>query len=165
MRALVAGLRDASPVSTPPTPPRWSPRTAAALDEVASAFASIGVNLLAAEAAAEAAHAYRAAGRRSSALAASRRAATFVAGCEGAHTPALDLLTQPPDLTPREQEIAGLAARGLTSRAIAERLVISVRTVDNALQHVYGKLGLTSRAQLKPALDWADAPPNDEPSE
>ena len=136
-----------------------------ALDEVASRFASIGVNLLAAETAAEAAHAYRTAGHRSSALAASRRAATFAAGCEGAHTPALDLLTHAADLTPREQEIAGLAARGLTSPAIAERLVISVRTVDNVLQHVYGKLGLTGRAQLKPALDWADAPPNDEPSE
>ena len=33
-------------------------------------------------------------------------------------------------------------------------------TVDNVLQHVYGKLGLTGRAQLKPELDWADAPPN-----
>ena len=125
---------------------------AAALDAVANAFARMGVNLLAAEAAAEAARAYRAAGRRSSALAASRRAATLVAACEGAHTPALDLLLQPPDLTPREQEIAGLAARGLSSRAIAERLVISVRTVDNALQHVYGKLGLSSRADLAAAL-------------
>ena len=123
-------------------------QNAAALDEVASAFARIGVNLLAAEAAAEAAHAHRAAGGRSSAIAAGRRAATLAAACEGAHTPALDVLTRPPHLTPREQEIAGLAARGLSSRAIAERLVISVRTVDNALQHVYGKLGLTSRAEL-----------------
>lgn len=123
-----------------------------ALDVVGSAFATVGVNLLAAEAAVEAARAYRAAGRRSSALAASRRAATLVAACEGAHTPALDLLINPPDLTPREQEIGGLAAGGLSSRAIAERLVISVRTVDNALQHVYGKLGLTSRAELRVAL-------------
>jgi DNA-binding CsgD family transcriptional regulator len=136
-----------------------------ALDEIASAFASIGVNLLAAEAAAEAAHAHGAAGRRSSALAAGRRAATLAAACEGAHTPALDLLTESPDLTPREQEIAGLAARGLSSRAIAERLVISVRTVDNALQHVYGKLGLTSRAELKPALHRTNDAPTDQPSE
>ena len=131
---------------------------------MASAFATIGVNLLAAEAAAEAARAYRAAGRRSSALAASRRAATLAAACEGAHTPALDLLIQPPDLTSREHEIAGLAARGLSSRAIAERLVISVRTVDNALQHVYGKLGLTSRAELRRALalNGPDSPPTDQ---
>ena len=124
----------------------------AALNEVSRAFASIGVNLLAAEAAAEAAHAYRAEGRRSSAFAASRKAATLAATCEGARTPALDLIAQPTDLTPREQEIAGLAARGLSSRAIAERLVISVRTVDNALQHVYDKLGIRSRVELSAAL-------------
>ena len=137
----------------------------AALVETAGAFANIGVNLLAAEAAAEAAHAYRAAGRKSSALAAGRRAATLAATCEGAHTPALDLLSQPPHLTPREHEIAGLAARGLSSQAIADRLVISVRTVDNALQHVYGKLGLTSRAQLSVALERPDPAPSDPPFE
>ena len=49
-------------------------RDAAALDDVASAFARIGVNLLAAEAAVETARAYREAGRRSSALAAARKA-------------------------------------------------------------------------------------------
>jgi DNA-binding CsgD family transcriptional regulator len=80
----------------------------------------------------------------------------LAAACEGAHTPALDLLTSPPDLTPREEEIAGLAAKGMTSRAIAERLVISVRTVDNALQHVYDKLGITSRSELPRILDPPD---------
>jgi DNA-binding CsgD family transcriptional regulator len=128
----------------------------AALDDVANAFATVGVNLLAAEAAAEAADAYRLCGRRSSAIAASRRARVLAAACEGAHTPALDLLTSPPDLTPREQEIAGLAAKGMTSRAIAERLVISVRTVDNALQHVYCKVGITSRSELPRILDPPD---------
>ena len=125
-------------------------KDAVALDEIASAFACVGVNLLAAEAAAEAADAHRAAGRRSSAVAAGRRAATLAVVCEGAHTPALDVLRRPPHLTPREQEIAGLAARGLSSRAIAERLVISVRTVDNALQHVYGELGLTTEPNSWP---------------
>ena len=67
-------------------------------------------------------------------------------------------------LTPREQEIAGLAARGLTSRTIAERLVISVRTVDNALQQVYGKLGLTSRTELSDALNLSDPVPMSSPS-
>ena len=68
-------------------------------------------------------------------------------------------------LTPREQEIAGLAARGLTSRDIAERLTISVRTVDNALQHVYRKLGLTGREELGLALTRPDASPTDQLSE
>jgi DNA-binding CsgD family transcriptional regulator len=137
----------------------------AALDEIARTFARIGVNLLAAEAAAEAAHAYREAGRQSSALAAARCSASWASACEGARTPALDLLTRPPDLTAREEEIAGLAARGLSSKAIANRLVISVRTVDNTLHHVYGKLGLTSREDLSLALNLGDPPLADHPSE
>jgi DNA-binding CsgD family transcriptional regulator len=138
-----------------------------ALNDAAHAFASIGVNLLAAEAAAEAAHAHRAAGRRSHALASIRMATTLAATCQGAHTPALDLLTRPsPDLTRltrREYEIAGLAARGLSSRAIAARLVISVRTVDNTLRQVYAKLGLAGRNELRCALNLPD--PADQPSE
>ena len=140
-------------------------RDAAALDDVSSAFARIGVNLLAAETAVETARAYREAGRRSSALAAARKATRLAAVCEGARTPAFDLLTERPVLTSREQEIAGLAARGLTSRTIAERLVISVRTVDNALQQVYGKLGLTSRTELSDALNLSDPVPMSSPSE
>jgi DNA-binding NarL/FixJ family response regulator len=125
-----------------------------ALDTVADAFVSVGANLLAAEAAAEAAHAHRVAGRRSPALVSTRTATVLAATCQGAHTPALDLLApQPLDLTRREQEIAGLAARGLSSRAIAARLVISVRTVDNTLRQVYAKLGLASRSELWGALN------------
>jgi DNA-binding CsgD family transcriptional regulator len=125
-----------------------------ALDTVAEAFAGIGANLLAAEAAAEAANAHRAAGRRSAALASTRTATALAATCEGARTPALELLTsQPHGLTRREREIAGLAARGLPSKAIATRLVISVRTVDNTLRHVYAKLGLASRNDLRSALN------------
>jgi DNA-binding CsgD family transcriptional regulator len=137
----------------------------AALDEVASAFAGAGASLLAAEAAAEAAHAHRAAGRRSSALAAISRAHTLAAACDGARTPALELLKRRPRLTQREHEIAGLAARGLSSRAIAERLVISARTVDNTLQQVYRKLTLTSRAELRAALDPPDPAPGGRASE
>ncbi|MGH3808617.1 MAG: LuxR C-terminal-related transcriptional regulator [Pseudonocardiaceae bacterium] len=126
-----------------------------ALDTAADAFTSIGANLLAAEAAAEASHAHRAAGRRSHALASARTASTLAATCQGARTPVLELLRtqQPPDLTRREQEIAGLAAQGLPSKAIAERLVISARTVDNTLRQVYAKLGLASRGELRGALN------------
>ena len=49
------------------------------------------------------------------------------------------------DLTPREREIALLAAQGLSSRGIADRLVLSVRTVDNHLQSAYRKLGVSGR--------------------
>jgi DNA-binding CsgD family transcriptional regulator len=120
----------------------------AALDEVAASFEAVGAMLLAAETAAEAAVAYRTAGREHAARAAAARSKLLADSCEGARTPALRLLGQPPGLTPREREIAGLAAMGLSNRAIAERLVVSVRTVDNHLQHVFDKLGIRNRRAL-----------------
>jgi DNA-binding NarL/FixJ family response regulator len=50
-------------------------------------------------------------------------------------------------LTPREQEILDLLAAGLDQRAIAERLVISPKTVATHIQRILGKLGVRSRAQ------------------
>ena len=46
----------------------------------------------------------------------------------------------------------GLAARGLTTRQIADRLVISPKTADRHIQHVYGKIGVSTRAA---AALWA----------
>jgi predicted ATPase/DNA-binding CsgD family transcriptional regulator len=64
--------------------------------------------------------------------------------------------TGPADLlSPREQEIAGLVTAGLSNRKIAERLVISKRTVDAHVEHIYSKLGLTSRVQLATLLGSA----------
>jgi non-specific serine/threonine protein kinase len=51
-------------------------------------------------------------------------------------------------LTKREQEIAGLVAQGLGNREIAERLVLAKRTVDSHIEHIFNKLGFTSRAQI-----------------
>jgi non-specific serine/threonine protein kinase len=51
-------------------------------------------------------------------------------------------------LTSREREIALLVARGLSNRDIAARLVISKRTVDAHVNHIFAKLGLSSRVQL-----------------
>lgn len=51
-------------------------------------------------------------------------------------------------LTEREIEIAGMVAGGLSNREIAERLVISRRTVDTHVTHIFGKAGVTSRDQL-----------------
>ena len=48
-------------------------------------------------------------------------------------------------LTPRERDIAAYAAQGQSSKEIAERLYLSVRTVNNHLQNVYSKLGVSGR--------------------
>jgi DNA-binding CsgD family transcriptional regulator len=61
----------------------------------------------------------------------------------------------PGQLTFREAEIADLAARGMTNRQIAEHLFISKRTVDAHLDHIYAKLGISSRVELLNALQWA----------
>lgn len=53
-----------------------------------------------------------------------------------------------PGLTDREREIAVLVARGLTNRAIADQLVLSVRTVETHVGRVLSKLGFTTRGQL-----------------
>ena len=55
-------------------------------------------------------------------------------------------------LTRREREVAELAAQGLASKAIAERLFVSTRTVDSHLLRVYTKLGVRSRAELAGTL-------------
>jgi DNA-binding CsgD family transcriptional regulator len=44
--------------------------------------------------------------------------------------------------------VAELAAAGLPSRGIAERLGITTRTVDNLLGRVYVKLGISGRSEL-----------------
>ncbi|MGI5237300.1 ATP-binding protein [Dactylosporangium sp. CA-139066] len=51
-------------------------------------------------------------------------------------------------LTAREEQIAALVARGLTSRAIARELHLSERTVETHVQHILTKLGVANRTQL-----------------
>lgn len=53
-----------------------------------------------------------------------------------------------PRLTPRETEVLRLVAKGLTARAIASRLVLSHRTVENHVQNSLRKLQLTNRVEL-----------------
>ncbi len=55
-----------------------------------------------------------------------------------------------PALSPRETEIAKLAATGLSTRVIGDQLFVSARTVDNHLRQVYRKLDLDGRQSLAP---------------
>lgn len=55
-------------------------------------------------------------------------------------------------LTRREQDIVELAVQGLTDREIAQRLMVSVRTVEGHLYRTYVKLGVRSRDELESAL-------------
>ncbi len=60
----------------------------------------------------------------------------------------------PNALTPREVEVLRLVADGLSDAQVAEKLVISVRTVNSHLSSIYGKLGVKSRsAATRYALD------------
>ncbi|WP_377272023.1 response regulator [Peterkaempfera sp. SMS 1(5)a] len=54
----------------------------------------------------------------------------------------------PPQLTARETEVLRLVAKGLSYRQIAERLVLSHRTVQNHVQNTLGKLQLHNRVEL-----------------
>lgn len=56
-------------------------------------------------------------------------------------------------LTPQQTEVAQLAAAGFTNKEIAERLFLSPRTVSTHLYQIFPKLGVTSRAALRDALD------------
>jgi DNA-binding NarL/FixJ family response regulator len=58
----------------------------------------------------------------------------------------------PGGLTGREAEVLRLAARGLTTREIASRLYILAKTADHHIQHVYTKIGVSTRAA---AALWA----------
>jgi DNA-binding CsgD family transcriptional regulator/tetratricopeptide (TPR) repeat protein len=62
----------------------------------------------------------------------------------------------PASLTPREREVAALAADGLTSREIAERLFIGRRTVESHLASCYAKLGVGSKRELARRSDELD---------
>ena len=67
-------------------------------------------------------------------------------------TPAPSRPQNPGGLSRREVDVLDLAARGLTTKEIADRLYISPKTADHHIQHIYNKIGVSTRAA---AALWA----------
>ncbi|MGW7689845.1 helix-turn-helix transcriptional regulator [Streptomyces asiaticus] len=69
----------------------------------------------------------------------------------------LDVTDATPDalaeLSPQQQQIIRLAARGLTNREIGEKLFLSPRTVSSHLYRSFPKLGITARSQLRDLIE------------
>jgi DNA-binding CsgD family transcriptional regulator len=117
------------------------------LTAVSTDFEQMGDIIAAMDAAAHAATAYRCQGLRGSALGSAARAQALAEQC-GASSPALSQAIEPLPLTDREREVVMLLAQDLSSREIAERLTLSVRTVESHIYHAMAKTGTTSREDL-----------------
>lgn len=65
-------------------------------------------------------------------------------------------MTGPGALTPSELRVATLAAKGMTNRAIAQELFVTLKAVEFHLGNTYRKLGITSRRELAAALEEDD---------
>jgi ATP/maltotriose-dependent transcriptional regulator MalT len=126
----------------------WVSGDAGDLAAAASRFEAMGAKLFAAELSVAASEAHRRDGDQRRAAEWARRANELVEAIGGARTPALVQVDAPIPLTQREREVAILAAQGLASKVIAERLYVASRTVDNHLARIYAKLGVSSRAEL-----------------
>jgi DNA-binding CsgD family transcriptional regulator len=124
----------------------------AELAAVSEEFEEIGDGIAALDAAAHAAMAYKRKGLRGSAYGCATRAETLAETCEGARTPALLQVVEPLPLTYREREIVMLLGEGLSTSAIAERLHVSVRTVEGHIYRAMTKTGVTSRDELAALL-------------
>jgi len=80
------------------------------------------------------------------------RAVLVAAGHGEPEAPAGTRPRNPGGLSRREVDVLGLAARGLTTRQIGDRLFISTKTADHHIQHIYNKIGVSTRAA---AALWA----------
>lgn len=131
---------------------------AEALEATVGSFETLGLTLYAAEAAAQAAVAYREIKALPAAARVSARSKTLLAQCEGARTPLVAGSPAHSALSRREYEVARLAAIGQPNAAIAKRLVLSVRTVESHLYQAFAKLGVETRADLAAALPEIPVP-------
>ncbi len=124
----------------------------AELASVSEEFEHMGDLVAAVDAAAHAAAAYRRRDKRGSALGYSTRAHALADRCGGLWTPALRQATETSPLTDREAEIVMLISEGLSNRAVAERLTLSVRTVESHIYRAMSKTGTATRDELAAVL-------------
>ncbi|KHO20824.1 hypothetical protein QQ44_23255 [Mycolicibacterium setense] len=111
-------------------------------------YEAFGDRVAAADAAAQAVVAYQRAGLRGAALSASAVAKRLAGEGHGALTPALRAVVTAQPFTGRQREVISLAAQGLSNRAIAERLTMSVRSVEGHLFRACQRVGANSRDEL-----------------
>ncbi len=120
-----------------------------ALMRVVDAMETIGALRYATEVAADAAGAFHRTGYQDSARRAATRCRALHAQGQGGEMPAIagvdDAATS---LTSRERQLVDLASHGLSNAEIADRLVLSVRTVESHLYHAMQKLGVSHRQDL-----------------
>lgn len=125
---------------------------AAGLEAASQRFAAMGSVLYAAEAAAAAVSAHRKVGATKDATRMDGVTGALLARAGGASVPLVAGRSNSGPLSTRETEIAELAAAGLSNRQIAERLVVSERTVENHLYRIFIKLAISGRDELTGAL-------------
>ena len=119
-----------------------------ALDAVSTDFENAGLLLSAADAAAQAVVLYERSGLNRHTTEAAARALRLARLCGGATTPAIRAAAQPLPISSREREIAALIAEGRSNREIADKLTVSVRTVEGHIYRACTKLDVSDREEL-----------------
>lgn len=117
------------------------------LSAAARQFNDLGAHALSADAAAQAAGEHARRGDRSNTFESTIWACSVASKC-GLNTPAVNIVARPLPLSGREREISTLVEAGLSNRQIAQKLVVSVRTVEGHLYRLFAKLGINNRDQL-----------------
>ncbi|PND56028.1 helix-turn-helix transcriptional regulator [Mycobacterium sp. ENV421] len=122
------------------------------LTAVSEVFEDLGDRIAAADSAAHAAVIHRRQEQRGSALSCSTRVAALAQRCGGLVTPAVRQASQRLPFTGREREIVMLVGQQLSNRAIADRLCLSVRTVESHVHRAMAKTGTKTRDELAALL-------------
>ncbi|WKN57625.1 helix-turn-helix transcriptional regulator [Rhodococcus opacus] len=118
----------------------------------ATEFERIGALPDAADAYARAAIAFTQAGDKRRSIECAAAAEALSARCDHMSSPALVEAAHPLPLTSREREVGSMVAAGLSNRTIADRLFVSVRTVEGHIYRACMKLDVADRNGLAQAM-------------